>query len=138
MNVIKVQDLAGATVTRARGAEAASKLFPLLAPEGDTALPSFGSPRREETPLEISLDGARLLSSSFLDEIIRQLAAPGLLERVAFVTGQQSTIEKLQRIAAIRNTMIYWHLPGEFAARPVSPRRVETKATFASKKAAAG
>ncbi len=118
MQRINVTELAGTTITRARGEEAFGTLARLL----------------EGGPAEIELDRAEMLSASFLDEIVRQLAAQGRSELVTFITDNSNTLDKLARIAANREAKIYARGALETHRRVVEPRRIEVRATFQREK----
>lgn len=118
MRRIKVNELAAATLTRGRGAEAFAALAALL-PGG---------------PVEVVLDGAELLSASFLDEIVRQLALRGQSDVVTFVTDHATNLDKLARIAANREAKIYARGTRQVQRTVVEPRRVELRPTFTREK----
>ncbi len=87
---VDVKSLSPSTITRARGEEAFKKLRELL----------------ERGAVELQLDSVDLLSMSFLDEIVRLLASRRQTEQVTFVTDDPATMDKLERIAAVRSADI--------------------------------
>jgi hypothetical protein len=115
---IEVTELAGATVSRPRGAEAYAKLHQLLA----------------QGPLDVALDGARILSASFLDELVLKLQRARELESVTFLVTDESTTRKLERIASIRAAIIYVQAAETMPRHIVERRDVHLSPTFSSKK----
>lgn len=103
-----VKELSESTVTRPRGHEAYRELLEYL---------------KTGEPLEIDLRGQELISGSFLDEIIINLKASNLLDKVTFLLSAEDTYKRLARIAATRNAQIFYR-PSEHGDRRV----VEPKA----------
>lgn len=90
--------------------------------------------RLGDEPIELTLDGAELVSASFLDEVVRQLAETQALDRVTFVTGDNWMVQKLGRIAAIRGQTIYTRSPTDDSRRPVSARPVRLQVERSTEK----
>jgi STAS-like domain of unknown function (DUF4325) len=103
---IKVQDLSPVALTRKRGEEA----FAIVA-----------SAMRGET-IDLDLEGAEMLSRSFLDGLIGKLAEAHSLGKVVFVTSDPDALAKLGRIAAQRKVTIFSRSRlGEPKQRAVTP-----------------
>lgn len=113
---VHVKDLVSSTVTRARGEEAFANLERFLA----------------QGPLELLVDGVELLSTSFLDEIVRLLAARGETSKVTFVTDDLLAVGKLARVSAVRGAHIYTRGANDAQRTLVVPRQVSSgQSTFA-------
>lgn len=115
---VEVQGLSEHTVTRARGKEAAGRLLELVA----------------QQEIDLYLDEAEVLSTSFLDEIVVELAAEAALPRVTFVMSDPATVAKLERIAAIREVALFQRRPSSDQRSAVRPSRRATPAIFSSEK----
>jgi STAS-like domain of unknown function (DUF4325) len=72
-NVVTISDLSSPSLTRERGAEAYAQLEKLF----------------DHQHIELSLDSADSLSTSFLDELICKLRDSDRLERITFVTSKE-------------------------------------------------
>jgi len=110
--------LSASTVTRERGAEAFEKLATLL----------------KQGNVELQLDGTELLSTPFLDEIVRLLASRNQVTEVTFVTDNADTVRKLQRIAAVRDVTIFGRGGKQPERAPVVPMPVAAGGTFSATK----
>ncbi|MCH8055250.1 MAG: DUF4325 domain-containing protein [Deltaproteobacteria bacterium] len=90
---IKLTSLVPKTITRQRGAEASSKLWPMLL-KGEW--------------IELDLSDAETVSSSFLDEIVIQSSRKSVLNHLLFVINSTENQKKLERVFSIRE------LPGKY------------------------
>ena len=117
---IRVTELSSSTGTRARGSEAFATLRPML--DGGT--------------VDLLLDDVDLLSASFLDELVRLLIDGDVSERVTFVTGERATMEKLERVTAIRRADLYARDPTATVRSPVTPRTFKSAPRFSETKGA--
>ena len=87
---LHITDLAQPCVTRRRGEQAFQKLQPLLG----------------EAPIEVDLNLADMLSMSFLDGLVSKLINSESVDVVTFVSDDESTIRKLDRISEIRSARL--------------------------------
>lgn len=116
---LHVKNLVSSTVTRARGEEAFANLERFL----------------EQGPLELLLDGVELLSTSFLDEIVRLLASRGEMDKMTFVTNDVLAVGKLARISALRRVPIYTRAAHDARRTLVVPKQLSSgDSTFAPTK----
>lgn len=91
--VIPVDELTSATVTRARGAEAFESLMRRLEdirPRACTVL--------------VDVSHARLLSGSFLDELVARMSkrVPDISPKIGFLVGSQEEVARLERVCSLR------------------------------------
>ena len=86
---VSVSDLGVLTLTRARGREAARALVS----------------RFPGAEIDLALDTADMLSGSFLDGLVQELAKVEALDRVTLVTSDERTRAKLARIAALHSAL---------------------------------
>jgi hypothetical protein len=101
MKNIPISDLSSPSLTRERGAEAYARLEKLF----------------DHQHIELSLDSADSLSTSFLDELICKLRDSDRLKQVTFLTSKERVRRRLSQIAAVRNVALY------LSARSGSKRR---------------
>lgn len=95
--LLHIEDLADVCVTRKRGREA----FDAVVRRDDGA------------PMQIDLKGTKLLSLSFLDELIFDLSQAGMLSRLAFVAENENHVLKLGRVSGIRKLPVRRIVAGE-------------------------
>src|SRR5712692_4688770 len=91
MKVIRLNELSPATTTRSRGNSAFLQLRALLS--------------KQPEPVELDLQ-SEVISTSFLDEIVRLLLEEGQLERVLFRVHQHEDLAKIATIAGLRNAKV--------------------------------
>lgn len=117
---VSITQLVPATVTRPRGEEAYRKLQASLSAE----------------VVEVDLNGAKLLSFSFLDGLILQLLEANELGKVTFVAADPETQRKLAQVAGIRKVEIFFRTEQGKPRRRVQPKfptKVELESPPSSK-----
>ncbi|MPZ14433.1 MAG: hypothetical protein GEU73_08420 [Chloroflexi bacterium] len=115
---VGIETLSESTVTRARGKQAAEKLLGLL----------------REDEVDLYVDNAEVLSTSFLDAIVLELGAASALPGLTFITSEPTVVSKLERIAAIRQASLHVRGPNRRARLAIQPSRRSTAATFSPEK----
>lgn len=100
---VHVKDLGSPALTRPRGREAGMRLRGER-PAGD---------------LVVSLDGLEMLSMSFLDGLVLDLAEAGELRRVTFQTQDSRMRGKLQRVADLHPSLTIFVTDANLAGRQV-------------------
>lgn len=115
---VHIKDLSSSWLTRARGLEAYGNLERYLA----------------EGPLEIDVTAVELVSTSFLDELVRRLLESSLLENITFIVDEPAVVEKLGRIASIRQAQIFKRSSRQEARELVSPIKIHHEAQFVGAK----
>lgn len=106
---IHINRLTPSCVTRARGEEAAKKLY---AHSGTK-------------PVEVDLSGIEMISLSFLDGLLFSFCKSSNKKRIIFYIDSPDTENKLARIAGMRHITIHYHYRGQ-EVRPVEPRPPHT------------
>ena len=101
---IRVLDLGSPCLTRKKGQEAARLLRPQI--DAQTTM--------------LDLNGVEMLSFSFLDGLIAELTAEVNAARLVFHADDPDVIDKLARIAAIRNICVF-NQDTRRQARPLAP-----------------
>ena len=92
-NLIDIKDLCSSCMTRVRGRETASKLIEYV---------------QNDKSLIINLNNVDILSFSFLDELIFWLAASANMRNVIFRVDSEIVQDKLARIVAIRDVVLFY------------------------------
>ena len=110
---IQIIDLGSPCVTRKRGQEAAKLLKTQLDAQSTI----------------LDLNGVEMLSFSFLDGLISDLTAEVNAARLVFHADDPEVIDKLARIAAIRNICIFTRGTRR-RARPVVPMPPQTSSVL--------
>lgn len=117
---IRILDLGSPCLTRKKGREAAE----LLKPQVDA-----------QTTI-LDLNGVEMLSFSFLDGLISELTAEVNAARLVFRADDPDVIDKLARIAAIRNICVF-NQDTRHPARPLVPTPLQkSEALFTATKVA--
>lgn len=88
---IPLPQLSSSFATRSRGAEAYSRLLPLL----------------KDGPVVLNFDGVDVMPVSFLDGLILKLIEGGYANHVSFMTDDARTKEKLQRVSGLRGVDVF-------------------------------
>ncbi len=101
---VQVKHLSFPCVTRKRGKEAAEKLQAYIGNE----------------PVVVILNGVEMLSLSFLDGLISDLASHDNTEKVVFDSINPIVEDKLARVAAIRDVSIIYRSANEI--RHITPK----------------
>lgn len=89
---VSIKNMVSASVSRARGYEAFQNLASYLSFGGD---------------VEISFEGQDIVSVSFMDELVLRLVEANHLHHVVFVVSTQDLVQKLAKVAAIRDAEIF-------------------------------
>lgn len=120
---VEVTELGVPTLTRPRGREAGARLR-VSWPENDILL---------------VLDGATMLSLSFLDGLVLELHERGDLERLTFVTRDARTQGKLARIAGLHRDMpLFWQAAISAPRQRVAPATIEAETPILETEKAVG
>lgn len=116
--VIPVDELTPATFTRARGAEAF-----------DALMQRINSLRDGPTTLLIDVSQARLVSGSFLDELVRNLSSRASHARpqIGFRLGPKERVAKLERVCSIRQVECIYQSEG---SEELKKTRIRRKSRF--------
>ena len=102
---VKVQDLAPSCLTRHRGNQAYQTLLKM----------------DDGSQIEVELDGAEILSLSFLDELVFRVNQTGAGDRLVLVSENPDHIGKLARISGFRGVTIRRMSNGR--PEPIPPER---------------
>jgi hypothetical protein len=117
---IHITELCSPCIMRWRGQQAYDKLEKYLA---------LGH-------VEVDLDGAELLSMSFLDELVSKLVASNSLDKVTFVVNEPVVRDKLARIAGIRAISLFCRSSKQVTCRVRAKRNVSPAPVFTASKVA--
>jgi hypothetical protein len=103
---VHITELASPCLTRQRGKEAYRNLVPYL----------------HAGQVDVILDGVEMLSLSYLDGIVNSLIATGSTGDVTFVVSDQRFMNKLARVAEIRQTKLFARHPKDISRCEVQSR----------------
>ena len=115
---LRINEFVSSCMTRRRGEEAYQLLAPYM----------------RSGPIEVEFDGANVVSSSFLDELVRNLNQADQTEAVTFVTDDDQILDKLARITGTRGAVIYVRSEGAERHRVAPQTGVEYTTEFVSDK----
>lgn len=88
---VEINQLAFPCIARRRGEEAYVALLTYL----------------RNGPVDVVLDEAGIVSTSFLDAIVCNLSRAGQTDAVTFVSGDPSILDKLARVSGARSATVY-------------------------------
>lgn len=105
--IIPVTKLASSTATRLRGQGAYVNLVEYL---------------KGGESVSLDLRGQELISMSFLDQIVLNLKAADLLDKVTFLLNEPAIHQRIARIAAFRDAVIFYKSSESEPRKPIEPQ----------------
>lgn len=105
--IIPVTKLAASTATRLRGQGAYVQLEEHL---------------KAGESVSLDLRDQELVSMSFLDQIVLNLKAADLLDKVTFLVNDPAIHQRIARIAAFRDAVIYYAPSASEPRKPIKPQ----------------